>query len=272
MGAASRCNPRPPPAACTRCRAPTRLFQCSIPTTAQASSSPPAILRRTQTMNGYGWRLRKTEVRCACRGAAAALSTDSCGGPVSAGPLCLSPRDVQSRAANRVRAYSSEKVQTVHHTRRPGWPQEWLRIDEEIQQLNFIPAPQQGPTQRASNRRQHNRNNKARNHSKHHQSLESIGAFEPLQNRQGLRIAGARRRLIDDCQQTLPQFGPLVLNQHDHHLQNRRHRKPEQASQCAKPGSCFGVDRCRRPPLAIEQNRQEANADHRYEWIQPKRQ
>ncbi len=57
----SRSHPRPPPAACSRCRAATRLFRCSIRWRAPAWSWRPATWRRFQRNCGCAWKLRKTD-------------------------------------------------------------------------------------------------------------------------------------------------------------------------------------------------------------------
>src|SRR5580704_5641561 len=66
--------------------------------------------------SGSGWKVRKTEAQPACREAWAALSADSCGGPVLAGPEFLSRRGVRSPAANRAQVYSSQQAIKSHQT------------------------------------------------------------------------------------------------------------------------------------------------------------
>jgi hypothetical protein len=110
----------PPRARCSRCRAATRLFQCSIPRTAPAWSSRPATWRQSRTKIACAWKLRKTKARCACRAAAAGLQRIHAAGQLQQAQdfLRLKVLDPEQRTACRlIHRVRTNKKQTVHHTR-----------------------------------------------------------------------------------------------------------------------------------------------------------
>jgi hypothetical protein len=99
-----------------------------------------------------------------------------------------------------VRAYSSEKLQTVHHTRQARHLQAWALFlyftgshpdrEKDDSKLPFASPTQNGPTQQPTQASENKRSEQGENQAGQHQEFESARTLQPVEHGQHLRVAG----------------------------------------------------------------------------------